>query len=55
MENFLKYLGVFLVLIGVGVLVYYTYGTPSNALLVTAASLMIVGVIEFIVANKMLK
>ena len=55
MGTFLKYFGVLLVIIGVGILAYYTFYTPSNTLLITAGALMIVGLLEFILANKYLK
>ncbi len=55
METLLKYLGVFFVLIGVGILVYYTFATPSNNLLIAAGGFMLVGLIEFIFVNKRMK
>ena len=55
MNTFLKYLGVLLVLAGVGVLAFYTFGTQSNTYLITAGSLMVVGLLEFILVNKFVK
>lgn len=53
MKSILKYLGVFIVLIGVIVLVVYYYGgSNSNAYLSIAALLMIAGLVSHIFINK---
>lgn len=55
MKQFLKYSGVFLLLIGVAVLVAYNVvSSPTNAYLVSALSLMIVGLIVHVLLNKFL-
>lgn len=49
----MKYLGIIIILIGVLVLVLYFFGMfSSNVALVTAAVLMILGLVSFILLNK---
>ena len=55
MKQFLKYSGVLLLLIGVAILVAYNVvSSPTNAYLVSALSLMIVGLIAHVLLNKFL-
>lgn len=53
MKNILKYLGIFVMLIGVIVLAVYHFGNyTSNALLITAGVLVVVGAIGHVLLNK---
>ncbi|MBO5850237.1 MAG: hypothetical protein J6Q47_03035 [Paludibacteraceae bacterium] len=55
MKQLLKYLGVFMLLIGVAVLVAYNVvSSPNNNYLISALSLMIVGLITHVLLNKYL-
>lgn len=53
MNNILKYLGVFLVIIGALILVAYI-AAPNNALLIAALAVEIVGMIAHVIINKKL-
>lgn len=52
MNTFLKYLGAILVLCGVVCLGVYAFYMQTNALLVAAMALEVVGIIAFILLNK---
>ncbi|MFB6341446.1 hypothetical protein ACE01N_02755 [Saccharicrinis sp. FJH2] len=53
MKNFLKYLGIFIVVIGVLLLIIPAFlNTTSNMNLAIAAVLMVVGLIAHIILNK---
>ena len=52
MENFKKYLGVFLLLLGVVFLVIYKFALQSNALLVAAIVCEVAGILAYIFINK---
>jgi len=52
MENFKKYLGVCLLLLGVVALVVYRLAYPHNALLITAMVLEVAGVLAYIFINR---
>lgn len=52
MKNLLKYLGVLIVLIGVGILAYYYFVAQSNLLLIVAALCMVIGLLGHIFMNK---
>ena len=54
MENFKKYLGVILLLLGVICLVVYKYALPENALLITGMALELIGILAYIFINKRL-
>lgn len=55
MKQLLKYSGVLLLLIGVAVLVAYNFvSSPNNNYLISAMSLMIVGLVAHILLNKYL-
>jgi len=51
--NALKYLGIIVLLIGVGVLTVPTLiGSPSNTILLTGLAIILVGFIGHIILNK---
>ena len=52
MNDFLKYLGVVLLLLGVVCLVVYKYAMPENWLLVSAMVLEVAGIFAYIFINK---
>ncbi len=52
MENFKKYLGVFLLLLGVVFLIIYRVALPYNSLLVTAMVCEVVGILAYIFINR---
>ena len=52
MESFKKYLGVFLLLLGVVFLVIYRFALPHNALLVAGVVCEIAGILAYIFINK---
>ena len=52
MNNFLKYLGAIIVLLGVVCLAVYHWAAPLNSLLVTALVLEFVGILTFIILNR---
>ena len=54
MNLFLKYLGVFLLLLGVICLVVYKYALPTNALLVAGITLELIGLIAYVLINRKL-
>ena len=54
MKTFLQYLGAMFVLGGVICVAIYYFATPTNALLVTAVVLELVGLLGYIVVNKIL-
>ncbi|WP_158522749.1 hypothetical protein [Geofilum rhodophaeum] len=55
MNDFIKYLGVLLILIGVGVLGWYSIQNPTgNALLIAATLLLVGGLALHIILNRIL-
>ena len=54
MKTFLKYLGAILVLCGVVCLAVYAFAKQTNALLVSAMVLEVVGILSYIIINKRL-
>lgn len=52
MEDFKKYLGVALIVLGVLCLVIYKYAAPQNWLLVTSMVLEVAGIIAYVFINK---
>lgn len=55
MNQFLKYFGIILITLGVGVLGYYAMKTPvSNAPLIFSALLLICGVAVHIIINRII-
>ena len=52
MENFKKYLGVILLLLGVLCLVVYKFALPQNGLLIAAMVLEVAGILTYIFINK---
>ena len=52
MENFKKYLGVILLLLGVVCLVVYKFALPENWLLIVAMVLEVAGILAYIFINK---
>ncbi|MBQ7438399.1 MAG: hypothetical protein IJ548_00070 [Paludibacteraceae bacterium] len=52
MENFKKYLGVILLLLGVLCLVVYKFALPQNGLLIAAMVLEVAGILAYIFINK---
>ncbi|MBO7457300.1 MAG: hypothetical protein J6T71_05705 [Paludibacteraceae bacterium] len=52
MENFKKYLGVVLLLLGVLCLVVYKFALPQNWLLIAAMVLEVAGILAYIFINK---
>lgn len=53
MNEFLKYLGSILILVGVALLAFYYFGNmPSNVILASAGIIMIIGCITHIVLNR---
>ena len=55
MKQLLKYSGIILIIIAVILLGIYMYkGLVSNALLVVSAALLVVGLLGYIVVNKLI-
>ena len=52
MENFKKYLGIILLLLGVVCLIVYKFALPTNGLLVAGIVLEIAGIFAYIFINK---
>lgn len=52
MKTVLQYLGAILVLCGVICLAVYFFANPTNALLVSAVVLEVVGILGYIIINK---
>ena len=52
MENFKKYLGVILLLLGVLCLVVYKFALPQNGLMIAAMVLEVAGILAYIFINK---
>ena len=52
MNDFKKYLGVILLLLGVVCLVVYKYALPTNTLLVCGIALEVIGILAYIFINK---
>lgn len=52
MKTFLKYAGAILVLLGVGILAYYYFVAQSNALLLSALCVMVIGLVAHIIINR---
>lgn len=52
MKTLLQYSGAIVVLLGVIFLLIYAFAVPSNALLVTALVLEVVGILGYIVVNR---
>ena len=52
MDEFKKYLGVALVILGVLCLVIYKYAAPQNWLLVSAMVFEVAGILAYIFINK---
>lgn len=52
MESFKKYLGVFLLLLGVVFLVIYRFALPHNALLIAGIVCEVAGILAYIFINK---
>ena len=52
MENFKKYLGVILLLLGVLCLVVYKFALPQTGLLIAAMVLEVAGILAYIFINK---
>mgnify|MGYP006988970358 FL=1 len=52
MENFKKYLGVILLLLGVLCLVVYKFALPQNGMLIAAMVLEVAGILAYIFINK---
>ena len=52
MDNFKKYLGVILLILGVIFLVVYRYALPHNAMLVTGIVFELAGIFAYIFINK---
>ena len=56
MKEFLKYLGVIIVLIGVCVFVAYAFtSAPTNTYLIVGISLVIAGIVAHVLLNKFIK
>jgi hypothetical protein len=55
MNDFLKYLGVVLLLLGVVCLIVYRYACPVNGLLIASMVLEVSGILAFIFINKALR
>ena len=55
MNDFLKYLGVVLLLLGVVCLIVYRYACPVNGLLIASMVLEVGGILAFIFINKALR
>ena len=55
MKTFLQYLGAMFVLAGVICLAVYFFAKPTNALLVAAVALELVGLLGYIVINKFIQ
>ena len=51
-KSLLKYLGVFVLLLGVVCLVVYKFALPENGLLIASIVLEVVGVLSYIFINK---
>lgn len=52
MKNFLQYVGIIALLLGVLCLVIYKYSVQDNALLISAMVLQVLGILSFIFINK---
>ena len=52
MDNFKKYLGVVLLLLGVVFLIIYKYALQSNGLLIAGIGLELAGILAYIFINK---
>ena len=52
MKNFLQYLGVIVLLLGVICLIVYKLALPENGLLIAAMALQLIGIVAFILINK---
>jgi len=52
MENFKKYLGVILLLLGFLFLVIYKFALPSNALLIAGLACELAGILAYIFINR---
>ena len=52
MENFKKYLGVILLLLGVLCLVVYKFALPQNGVLIAAMVLEVAGILAYIFINR---
>jgi uncharacterized membrane protein YwaF len=52
MKNFLQYVGIIVLLLGVLCLVVYKYAVQDNALLISAMVLQVLGILSFIFINK---
>lgn len=52
MDNFKKYLGVILLLLGVICLIVYKYALQANGLLVAGVALEVAGILAYIFINK---
>ncbi len=53
MGSFMRYLGVFVVIIGAAILMMYYFGAfSSNSALLTSGFLMVAGVILYVFLNK---
>lgn len=55
MNDFLKYLGIVLLLLGVVCLIVYRYACPVNGLLIASMVLEVSGILAFIFINKALR
>ena len=56
MKEFLKYLGVFLVILGVISFVLYAFSSaPTNTYLIVGLSAVVVGIIAHVLLNKFIK
>lgn len=53
MKSLVKYLGAFIILLGVLILVIYYLGTQTNTILVSAFVTMVLGIIVHIYVNKL--
>jgi len=54
MNDFLKYLGVILLLLGVVCLVIYKFAFPVNGLLIAGIALEFAGIVSYILINRKL-
>ena len=54
MNDFLKYLGVILLLLGVVCLVIYKFAFPVNGLLIAGITLEFAGILSYILINRKL-
>ena len=55
MKAFLRFLGIIILLLGVAGLVVYKFAMPENALLIASVALEIVGIVTYIVLNRVLR